>query len=137
MTDAPRPHGGAATVGFAEVRTALALFAEAIAGRPLSLEPLEAPTADGPTARVLFDGEAIHLPAEVGDFASAGHNRRAYRMMVLHQVGYVRFGTFRYEWAGGPPGDPPVPSATATAALERFFAAAPDPSLLRRRSRRD
>ena len=132
MTDAPRDHGRAGAVGFAEVRPALALFAEAIAGRPLSLEPLEAPTADGPAPQVLFDGQTIHLPAEVGDFSSARHNRSAYRMMVLHQVGYLQFGTFRYEWAGGPPADPPVPPATATAALERFFAAAPDPSLLRR-----
>ncbi len=66
----------------------LGLFADGIAGRSMHLQP----TAEGERAGwpwdadVAPDGETVHLPAAVAD-------RLARRAAVLHQAGYVEFGT--------------------------------------------
>ena len=66
----------------------LGLFADGIAGRSMHLQP----TAEGERAGwpwdadAVPDGETVHLPAASGD-------RLARRAAVLHQAGYVEFGT--------------------------------------------
>lgn len=85
----------------ADVAPVLTLFAQAVAGRALTLEPI-APAAAGEPARperVAFDGQLLHLPSHVAMFPEPRHNRGAYRVMVLHQVGYVEFGTFAIDLA--------------------------------------
>ena len=95
MSDAGAPGERLGAVAFADVHHALTLFAQAIAGRALTLEPLQpteqaeravghldGPVSDGGPLRAAFDGETIRLPQRVVDFASTAHNRGAYRVLV-------------------------------------------------------
>ena len=89
MTD-----GAPGAVLLADIAPVLTLFAQAVAGRAITLEPIAEAPERGQPDRVMFDGELIHLPAELALFPVARHNRGAYWAIVLHQLGYVQFGTF-------------------------------------------
>lgn len=135
-------------VCFTDIQRVLALFTQGLTGRHLHLKPLDAQPADGRMRSVATDGESIHLPAAIDNFASARHNLGAYRIAVLHQIGYLENGTFEFDLATAaarmplPPPAPPDPASTLilkrllplqpAPALERFFAAWPRPALLRR-----
>jgi nitric oxide reductase NorD protein len=73
------------TVTFHEIQRVLGLFADAIAGRSMHLQPddddLAWPWAVGPVP----DGETVRVPAAA--------DRAAYRASVLHQTGFAEFGT--------------------------------------------
>ncbi len=161
-----------ACVRFADIQRVLALFTEGLTGRHLHLKPIELPSAAGrgtankqagtaslpAPARsdagavaghsIATDGANIHLPAEIADFASIRHNRGAYRIAVLHQIGYLANGTFEFDLQRAGmlmdlPASRPAGAAVSgplarlipqkrSADLERFFTTAARPALLRR-----
>ncbi len=161
-----------ACVRFADIQRVLALFTEGLTGRHLHLKPIELPPAAGRAAeagqgraaatpaspradvgaaaahRIATDGANIHLPAAIADFASIGHNQGAYRIAVLHQIGYLANGTFEFDLKrAGMLMDLPASSPAGAAVsgplarlipqkkiadLDRFFATAARPALLRR-----
>ncbi|MBL8382094.1 MAG: hypothetical protein JNM90_03400 [Burkholderiales bacterium] len=137
---------GAAAV-FADHQRVLALFTQGIVGRHLHLKPFDEGRPAAAPSRISTDGESIRLPAQVADFPDARHNLGAYRIAILHQVGYLECGTFAFDLrvAGErmalPPAAPAPPAsailrrlrpAPRSAELERFFALWPRPALLRR-----
>ncbi len=83
-------------VEFAEIQRVLALFTEAIAGRPLHLKPLDGQSSNSYISRIATDGQSIHIPQSVADFVVRRHNFGAYRVIVLHQIGYLDNGTFAF-----------------------------------------
>jgi nitric oxide reductase NorD protein len=101
-----------AHVCFADIHRLLALFAQGLAGRYLHLKLLEPEDAARRNAR-MTDEASIFLPAQIGNFATAQHNLGAYRIAVLHQIGYWVEGTVDFD-------------------LNRFFAKSSRPVLLRR-----
>ena len=150
-----RPEG----VRFSEIQRLLALFSQGIAGQHLHLKPHDMPFGQERSRAnqrrhftVEPEGERIHLPAEIASFDSFRHNFGAYRIVVLHQVGYLEFGTFEFDLAEMevrlrrsntvlPVALPESQSglnrkrrwpAARTSELERFFARWPRPVLLRR-----
>jgi hypothetical protein len=105
-------------VDFHDVQRVFGLLADGLAGQPMHLEPA---ADDGATgwpwdADRLPDPETVRVPAVIAGFGSRPANRRAYRAAVLHQAGYVEFGTFDL----GP------------VARDAAFAATRHPGLLRR-----
>jgi nitric oxide reductase NorD protein len=93
-----------AGVQFAEVQRLLSLFAQGIAGTYLHLKIAKAPTtrAQNPIA----DAGTIYLSAHMSDVG-------AYRIALLHQIGYLTEGTVDFD-------------------LDELTAAWPRPALLRR-----
>ena len=87
---------GAARIEFGDIQRVLALFAQGIAGSPMHLKPFERNPASGRAGRIFTDGTSIHLPDAIGHFEFRAHNHGAYRVVVLHQIGYLRFGTFGF-----------------------------------------
>ncbi|MFN0162421.1 MAG: VWA domain-containing protein [Burkholderiales bacterium] len=135
----------AATVAFADIQRALALFAQGIAGAPLHLEPRAAARTDASRRRLEREAQTLVLPPAVGIHPSMAQNRGAYRAAVLHQVGYRQFGTYAFRLAVAAtrmtlPLAPPSPARSPVLRpgsmrrtdLERFFALALRPALLRR-----
>lgn len=130
----------AASVAFADIQRVLGVFAQGITGQHLHLQELEAQTADGVATRITTDGTTIHLPSQIADFETSVHNRGAYRTAVLHQIGYIEFGTFAFDLTNArtlglttavvPEGW--IGPSRQVSDLERFFAASPHPSLVRR-----
>ena len=96
MSPAVEVGAAAARVDFSDIQRVLALFAQGIAGAPLHLKPFERNPAAGRAGRIHTDGTSIHLPVSMGDFDTCTHNHGAYRVVVLHQIGYLRFGTFAF-----------------------------------------
>jgi nitric oxide reductase NorD protein len=99
-------------VCFADIHRLLALFAQGLAGRYLHLKLIEPQDVPRRNER-MTDQASIFLPAQIGNFATAQHNLGAYRIAVLHQIGY---------WVEG----------TADFDLHQFFAKSARPALLRR-----
>lgn len=99
-------------VCFTDVHRLLALFAQGLAGRYLHLKLLEPANELGRNERSAGD-DSLFLPAQIEDFATAQHNLGAYRVAVLHQIGY---------WVEG----------TADFNLHNFLAKSLTPVLLRR-----
>ena len=136
MTDAPTRPGA---VVFADVQRVLGVFAQGIAGRHLHLEEIPSSTDDASPGRITTDGTSIRLPASVADFATARHNRGAYRTAVLHQIGFIELGTFDFSLATArrlglteaiaPTGW--IGPSRQVSDLERFFAASSRPRLVR------
>ena len=136
-----------AAVEFADVQRVLALFAQGIAGRHLHLKPFEAGAAAGRRGRIFTDGNSVHLPSAMAGLATPAHNFGAYRIVILHQIGYLDGGTFDFSltrarlvmhvpdaaptWGQLPHVLRLVPPRRA-AELERFYACSSRPALLRR-----
>jgi nitric oxide reductase NorD protein len=81
-------------VTFHDIQRVLGLFADAVAGQPMHLEPVADDRRGWPwDAAHVPDGETVRLPAAIADFDSAPENRHAFRAAVLHQAGYAEFGT--------------------------------------------
>jgi hypothetical protein len=128
------PPGG---VLLADAQRTLSLFTQGIAGRYLHLRPTDALAGslrgDLPTT----DGSAIFLPERIAVFADERANFGFYRIAVLHQLGFFREGTFAFSLAEARRRCPDLPAARAAlpsraVELERFFALAESPLLLRR-----
>jgi nitric oxide reductase NorD protein len=99
-------------VCFADIHRLLALFAQGLAGRYLHLKPVEPQDTPRGNAR-LTDEASIFLPAQIRNFATAQQNLGAYRIAVLHQIGYWVEGTAEFD-------------------LHHFFTNSSRPVLLRR-----
>ncbi|MCU1502836.1 MAG: hypothetical protein JWM12_2190 [Ilumatobacteraceae bacterium] len=128
MTDG---HGsaGATAVELGDVQRVLNMFADGIAGVGVQLEIVDAPHAGWPWDTTLPTGAVVRLPSSIDDFASDRENRGAYRASVLHQIGFAQFGTLAFadEDADGSASD----ANGSGSDLERFFARAPRPDVLR------
>lgn len=84
----------------ADIETTLAIFAEGIAGKRYQLQDDEAladPFGHNPIRRPLTSYYNLYLPKEFNFFSSDETNRRAYLLMVLHQLGHREFGTFDFD----------------------------------------
>ena len=148
MSEAGAPGDQQARVRFADIQRVLALFTQGLTGRHFHLKPLDAQPAGGRAGRVVTDGDSIHLPVAIAYFASSGHNQGAYRITVLHQIGFLENGTFEFDMGHAatcmtlPPEAPSITPLTSLLKrlsplqrapdLERFFATWPRPALLRR-----
>ena len=130
---------------FTHLEAVLHLYTEAMLGRSVALRS----TADLPNGLHLAgrdlpmsDGTTIFVPPEVDDFADAHSNFAAYKVAILHQVGFYEAGTFDFkvqECARHMPalqqhlaGVAAQPQTGMWAAFEHFFAAFPQPELARR-----
>ncbi|MGO9932716.1 MAG: nitric oxide reductase activation protein NorD [Steroidobacteraceae bacterium] len=78
----------AAGVCFRDIQRVLSLFAQGLAGKFLHVKVIET-EAKGADAGRIADGESIHLPADIADFAAREHNLGAYRIAVLRQLGHI------------------------------------------------
>lgn len=155
----------ASRVRLVEVQRLLALFAQGLCGDPPRLEALDEGAETGrrspEAARTDDDGATLRLPAAIADFASYRENLGAYRIAILHQLGYREFGTLDFSIAAlvrripelaavapaptrdsdspsgvrvpGLPLAPPrsVPGADPVSELDRFYRLWPAPWLVR------
>ena len=121
-----------------EVERALALFAEAIAGRPYHVKPLsDLPAAvAGESATAAHDGRSLYLPERIAPFGDAERDAGAYRLLVLEQLGFREFGTYRFDMSVARTRIPALaawpPSIGDEPALAAFFAGFPAPAIARR-----
>jgi nitric oxide reductase NorD protein len=129
-------------ITFAHVEPILRLYTEALLGQRMTLRTtadlppgLQTAGRDLPTS----DGTAIFVPEHVSDFATERDNFAAYKVAILHQVGFYECGTLQFDvtvCAQRVPGlrlylstlDAPPGQAEAFA---HFFAAFPQPDLAR------
>ena len=155
----------AGAVGLSDVQRLLSLFAQGLAGRYLHLRPAGRVGPDAPAgpaalreARrigLVADGSALVLPETIADFPVARHNYGAYRVAILHQLGYLENGSFAFSLDTARARIPGLPAEaaveglgpvaartglrsgssdprTASSDLERFLALWPTPALMRR-----
>lgn len=139
-----RLHALQKRVVFAHMEPVLQLYTQAILGKHFTLRT----TADLPNGLQLAgrdlptsDGTTIFVPAEIDDFAAATTNFAAYKVVILHQIGFYECGTFQFEVAECGRQVPALQQRLvcsampgqggATAAFEHFFAAFPQPDLAR------
>lgn len=148
MTDGGATDNWPEPVSFSDVQRVLSLFTQGLTGCALQIEPLDALPSSGRSGLAVTDGASIYLPAEVADFTLRRHNLGAYRIAVLHQIGYLENGTFAFNLATALTLMPPLlalrlhrgpensgmapPAADSDSDLERFFARWHRPALLRR-----
>ncbi|MFV0258511.1 MAG: nitric oxide reductase activation protein NorD [Acidimicrobiales bacterium] len=77
-----------------EVQRPLGLFAEALAGRVLHLEPFDGDQGGWPWELDLPQPDLVELPAVARPDGGDADQRRLYRMQVLHQVVMTEADTF-------------------------------------------
>jgi nitric oxide reductase NorD protein len=112
VLDAERVH-------FTDIQRFLSLFAQGLAGTFLHVKVIETQGMGAGASRIT-DGKSIHLPADIADFTAREHNIGAYRVAVLHQIGYLVEGTFEFDLAGF------LGRHTRPALLRRVFATIED-----------
>jgi nitric oxide reductase NorD protein len=129
-------------VTFTHVEPVLRLYTEALLGQRMALRT----TADLPPGLHMAgrdlptsDGTTLFVPPQVSDFATERNNFAAYKVAILHQVGFYECGTFQFDMtvcAQRVPGlrpylstrdDPPA----LDEAFTHFFVAFPQPDLAR------
>ncbi len=86
-------------VNFEDVSRVLQLFAEAVSGTRLAIEPT-AEDADHFRDMPSTDGLTIRLPRSVSAYADPARNFTLYKIALLHQLGYYEFGTFDFSRSG-------------------------------------
>jgi nitric oxide reductase NorD protein len=89
----------AGCVCFTDIQRFLSLFAQGLAGQFLHVQVIETSTAGGGAKRFV-DGGGIHVPADIAYFPAREHNLGAYRIAVLHQIGFLIEGTLEFDLAG-------------------------------------
>jgi nitric oxide reductase activation protein len=140
-----------------QIKRLISLFTEGVSGRALNINAFEPnqPVGDAHRAPVISsDGQSIFLPSFFDTHASAQENFGAYRISVLHQVGYDEFGTFRFNLkraslhipeigqklkeqqaridSGDQPSPPPIKTPAAKQLdIEQFFTLWPNANLTR------
>ena len=133
----PLPAGG---VHLSDVQRTLTLFTQGLAGRYLHLKAAEpAPEAEGGNKKTYGtqDHAALYLPEAMSSFDNARHNIGAYRIAVLHQLGFFECGTYGFRLAGAQARLPGLPEEkyswemSRAPDLERFFGLWPAPVLMR------
>ena len=123
-----------------DLSPSLALFARGITGRDYEIKPIDEFTGRSvePGNGPLQHARAVFLPSTFAVFTQARHNRGAFRVMTLHQLGYREFGTFGFDMAiatqrlPGLTDDPGGSVEPRAADLEKFFANFPLSALARR-----
>ena len=82
------------------VEPVLRLYTEALLGQRMALRTtadlprgLQTAGRDLPTS----DGAAIFVPEHVSDFATERDNFAAYKVAILHQVGFYECGTWQFD----------------------------------------
>ena len=139
---AAHPRPAEHRVHLSDVQRVLALFAQGLSGHYLHLKPIASLAADAPdelrSGGITTDGGAIYLPEFVDGFDSSRHNFGAYRIAVLHQLGFFENGTFLFSFEEARARIPALPDAPPAHAqtgpdseLARFFALWPAPRLVR------
>src|SRR5262249_47389338 len=85
-----------------DVERRIALFAQAITGNAYEVRASDTHSGEaiGMRAdRAALSSKALFLPARIDGGAGGIRNRRAYRLLALHQLGYREFGTFEFRLA--------------------------------------
>ena len=89
-------------VDLLDVERRLALFAQAITGAAYEVRASETFAGSGAIARddtAMLSSKALYLPSRFATHANRHFNRRGYRLLALHQLGYREFGTFEFRIA--------------------------------------
>ncbi|MEZ5742078.1 MAG: hypothetical protein R3E68_23360 [Burkholderiaceae bacterium] len=126
-------------VSFIAHQEPLRLFAQAIAGRAISVLPATG-LAQGfrlDQGDTRFDGRTLTLPESIDLFDEPLYNFRTYRLAILHQIGFAQGGCFALDPQVLDARLPGLPDAWFDAAdpglpLEQWLAALPRPLLARR-----
>ena len=82
-----------------DVERRIALFAQAITGSAYEVRASETFTGDEVIVRhdrAMLSSKALFLPSRIATNADRQINRRVYRLLSLHQLGYREFGTFEF-----------------------------------------
>ena len=87
QTTRDRLRGG---VALSTVERSLAIFATALAGRPVKIAPLSPSEGAAPTT----DGQTIFLPTHVAHFPNEVDNIEWYKVATAFQAGFLEYGTF-------------------------------------------
>ena len=96
----------ASCVHLSDVQRVLTLFTQGIAGRYLQLQAVEPDTIAGKVMARPVTSDATHelvalsVPKAMSGFNSHRHNMGAYRVAVLHQIGFLENGTYSFTLAG-------------------------------------
>lgn len=129
----PLPAGG---VHLSDVQRTLTLFTQGLAGRYLHLKAAE-PEGEQKKSYGTQDHAALYLPEAMSAFDNARHNVGAYRIAVLHQLGFFECGTYGFRLAAAQFRLAPLPEEkyswemSRAPDLERFFGLWPAPVLMR------
>jgi nitric oxide reductase NorD protein len=82
-----------------DIERRIALFAQAITGAAYEVRATETFTGDDIVVRqdrAMLSSKALYLPAAITTSDDRQTNRRTYRLLSLHQLGYREFGTFEF-----------------------------------------
>jgi nitric oxide reductase NorD protein len=85
-----------------DVERRIALFAQAITGSAYEVRAAETFTGEAVVVRqdqAMLSSKALYLPASISAGTDRQTNRRSYRLLALHQLGYREFGTFKFRLA--------------------------------------
>ncbi|MDQ3584430.1 MAG: VWA domain-containing protein [Acidobacteriota bacterium] len=89
-------HGEGLGLALDEVAQTLRLYVEGLTGRAVDVQSLAAV----PEEARIGDGNTIHLPAHVTEFADDELNFRLYKVLAAHAAGQIEFGTHERNSAG-------------------------------------
>ncbi len=82
----------------AEVERPLSLFAEGIAGRYFHIRDLsERSNANAHASEASHDAYSVYLPGSIDYFSIPASNAATYRWLILQQLGFREFGTYRFD----------------------------------------
>ncbi len=99
--EGPVKPAGAHAVDLLDVERRIALFAQAITGSAYEVRAADSFAGAGAMARdsAMLSSKALFLPSQLASHTEAQLNRRGYRLLALHQLGYREFGTFDFRIA--------------------------------------
>lgn len=124
-------------VSLASISRMLKLFAEALSGRPVAIQPTSSLKQEGKESEApTTDGQTVYLPDHVNQFPDRALNLEWYKVATAYQAGYLEFNTFtpkiadtadliealqmKYKRRGG------------FSSLTSFFSLFPEPALIQR-----
>ena len=128
------------SVELLDVERRIALFAQAITGAPYEVRAAETFAGDesiGRHDRAMLSSKALYLPASIATHTEAQINRRTFRLLSLHQLGYREFGTFTFRLASAAEHSPTLsarigkPGIVRESDLEAFYERFEMPALAR------
>ncbi len=105
-----------------DVERRIALFAQAITGSAYEVRSSETFTGDEVIVRhdrAMLSSKALYLPPRIATNADRQINRRVYRLLSLHQLGYREFGTFEFRLATAADSSPLLAGRIGAAELVR------------------
>lgn len=111
-----------------DVQRLLSLFSEGISGRTIAIEAIADDANNRPASSahrincITSDGQTIFLPERLTSYSSRRYNLGAYRIAILHQIGYDACGTFKFRLSAAANRIPGIKARIA----ERSIPATPD-----------